>query len=101
MAAINSTLSEMLKLAGIGDVENATQRIFNLESKLAAQQWDKVDNRDADKRYNKLSREAFYSLLSNFNVDGYMKGIGIDVPDEVLVGQPKLFCCAQRPYLHR
>ena len=84
-------LSEMLKLAGIGDVENATQRIFNLESKLAAQQWDKVDNRDADKRYNKLSREAFYSLLSNFNVDGYMKGIGIDVPDEVLVGQPSYF----------
>ena len=37
-----------------------------------------MDNRDADKRYNKLSADELQLMLSNLDLDSYMAGIGID-----------------------
>ena len=84
-------LGDMLTLTGDKDANAAAERIFAVESKLAANQWDKVDNRDADKRYNKYSRKQFYDLLSELNVDDYMLGVGVEVPDHLLVVQPSYF----------
>ena len=81
-------LEELLTLSGHGDAKLAAQRIIALETRLAADQWDKVDNRDADKRYNKLSGAEFTELLSAFNLESYMVGIGVVLPDYVIVGQP-------------
>ena len=76
-------LEELLALSGHSEAKLAAQRILALETRLAAHQWDKVDNRDADKRYNKLSAGEFKELLSAFDVDGYMVGIGVPLPDYV------------------
>jgi len=91
IARYQQYLGDILGLAGHAEPSAGAQRIFDLESKLAANQWDKVDNRDADKRYNKLSGEEFHALLSNLNITDYMVGIGIETPDFVLVGQPSYF----------
>lgn len=81
-------LENLLALSGHRDAPAAAQRIFDLETKLAAYQWDKVANRDATKRYNKLSSSEFTKLVSEFQVERYMTGIGVALPDHVLVGQP-------------
>ena len=81
-------LEELLTLSGHADAKLAAQRILALETRLAAHQWDKVDNRNADKRYNKLSGAEFTELLSAFNLESYMVGIGVVLPDHVIVGQP-------------
>jgi putative endopeptidase len=81
-------LEELLALSGHSEAKLAAQRILALETRLAAHQWDKIDNRDADKRYNKLSGIQFKELVSAFDVDSYMVGIGVTLPDYVIVGQP-------------
>jgi predicted metalloendopeptidase len=81
-------LAEILELSGHTDATAAAERIFSLESQLAKHQWSKVDNRDADKRYNKLTANAFLAMLSNLDVGTYLVGIGIDLPEHVIVVQP-------------
>jgi putative endopeptidase len=81
-------LEQLLLLLGRPDAKAGAQRIIDLETDLAAHQWDKIDNRNADKRYNKLSGADFAELLSTFPIDAYMVGIGVALPDYVIVGQP-------------
>jgi len=96
IARYKQYLGDILSLAGDKDASTAADRIVEVESKLAANQWDKVSNRDADKRYNKYSREQFYALLSELNVDDYMRGVGVEVPDHLLVVQPSYFEAVNR-----
>ena len=81
-------LAKILELSEHTDAAAAAERIFSLESQLARHQWSKVDNRDADKRYNKLTANDFMAMLSNLDVETYMVGIGIDLPEHVIVVQP-------------
>jgi len=83
-----SYLADILALSGHTDASAAAERIFALESQLAEHQWNKIDNRDADKRYNKLSAKEFIALLSNLDLETYLLGIGIDLPATVIVVQP-------------
>jgi putative endopeptidase len=84
-------LAEILSLSGRPDGKAAADRIFMLESQLAAHQWNKLDNRDADKRYNKLTADEFLAILSNLDIETYLVGIGIDLPEQVIVVQPSYF----------
>ncbi|MGB0449109.1 MAG: peptidase M13, partial [Porticoccaceae bacterium] len=83
-----SYLADILALAGHTDATAAAERIFALESQLAEHQWNKIDNRDADKRYNKVTASEFLTMLSNLDVETYLMGIGIDLPENVIVVQP-------------
>ena len=84
-------LTELLDLSGHPDASVAARRIFTLESQLAEHQWNKTENRDADKRYNKLTASEFVSLLSNLDIETYLDGIGIELPENVIVVQPSYF----------
>jgi predicted metalloendopeptidase len=83
-----SYLADILTLSGHSDGNGAAQRIFALESQLAEHQWNKIDNRDADKRYNKVTAAEFLAMLSNLDVETYLQGIGIVLPESVIVVQP-------------
>ena len=91
IARYQSYLEEILTLSGHLDGAGAASRILDLESQLASHQWNKIDNRDADKRYNKLSSNELVALLSNLDVEDYLKGIGIELPNTVIVVQPSYF----------
>ncbi len=84
-------LTELIDLSGHPDASVAARRIFTLESQLAEHQWNKTENRDADKRYNKLTASEFVSLLSNLDIETYLDGIGIELPENVIVVQPSYF----------
>ncbi len=81
-------ISQLFAHNGQPDGAAAAERIFLLESKLAAAQWSKVDNRDADKAYNKYSRTQLTELLSNLNLDQYLKDIGAADLEYAIVSQP-------------
>ena len=84
-------ISRILRLSGQSDAEQTAERIYQLERALAAAQWSKVDNRNADKVYNKYDRAAFIRLLSNFNPEQYLADIGAKDVDYVIVSQPSYF----------
>jgi predicted metalloendopeptidase len=87
-------IEKLLTASGDTDAAEAAKRIMALETRLAENHWDKEDNRDADKVYNKTLDADLGELLSNFDVDGYFAGIGSGRPDYLIVSQPSYLAAA-------
>ena len=94
-----SFIALMLDFSGYSDPDGAATRIMALETRLAEQQWDKVDNRDVEKTYNKVTDRELGILLSNFNPDGYFSGLGSGRRDYVIVRQPSYIALMNAMFL--
>ena len=81
-------VEQIMGLSGYDDAAGAAERIVTLETQLAEHHWDKVENRDPVKRYNKVEDAELGELLSNLNLDEYFAGIGSGRQDYVIVSQP-------------
>ena len=81
-------VEQIMDLSGHDDSAGAAERIMSLETQLAEHHWDKVDNRDPEKVYNKVSDDELGAMLSNMNLDAYFTGIGSGRQDYVIVSQP-------------
>ncbi len=88
LAKYAAFIAQLLTLAGLPDAEGAAQRIIALETRLAKPQWTKVENRDDEKAYNKLSAAELTALLPNLNIDLFMAHLGVERQDHVIVRQP-------------
>lgn len=91
IAGYKRYVSRLLSLAGYNETDAAAEAVFTLEAMLAGHQWDKVRNRDRELTYNTYDRKAFAELLSSFNLDAYLEGIGVAPQDRVIVMQPSYF----------
>lgn len=83
-----SYLTDILTLAKVAEPAKAAERILALETELAKIQWSRVDNRDADKTYNKFAKADLVKTLGDFPWDAYAKASGIDQVAEIIVEQP-------------
>ena len=81
-------VDKVMSLSGYEDSAGAAERIMALETSLAEHHWDKVENRNADKRYNKVAWTELVAMLSNFDLDTYFEGVGTGPQDHVIVSQP-------------
>ena len=81
-------IADLLSLSDYTDAKAAAERIMAVETQLAEHHWDKVDNRDPIKRYNKVSGEELAAMLSNFDTNVFFNGVGTGVQDYVIVSQP-------------
>lgn len=81
-------IERIMALAGNDDAAAAAGRIMALETRLAEHQWSRVENRDAEKVYNKFSDEQLDALLPDFNLDSWFSGIGTGRQPYVIVMQP-------------
>ncbi len=77
-------IAKMFSLAGLS---YDAQRVFDLESELAAGHWDVVARRDAEKSYNLVD---FDSLESGFDWQAWISGLGGSSEQfaEIVVRQP-------------
>lgn len=81
-------IEKMLTLAGIANAGKAAKDILALETRLAKAHWDKVDNRDPVKGYNKLDAAALKKLTAEIDWTAYLKGVGFDGLPAIIVSQP-------------
>jgi endothelin-converting enzyme len=81
-------LKDILNLAGVADAANAADRILALETRLAEKQWSNVDNRDADKIYNKFAKADLVAALGDFPWESYANVVKMDKIDNIIVEQP-------------
>ena len=81
-------VEKMLTLAGIEKADQAAKVILALETRLAKAHWDKVENRDPVKGYNKVDPAALKKLTSDIDWAVYLKGIGFDGLPAIIVSQP-------------
>ena len=84
-------ITRMLQYLGDSeDVANAqAKQILAFETRLAEPRMDKVDRRDARKRYNPRSVNDLQKMAPAINWSDYFKGIGVKSIDTVIVSEIK------------
>lgn len=77
----------MFELAGI---EYDAQRVFDLETAIAAGHWDVVKRRDAELSYNLLTLDDLHSQYGGFDWDAWISGLAATPEQlaEIVVRQP-------------
>ncbi|HEX4377331.1 MAG TPA: M13 family metallopeptidase [Steroidobacteraceae bacterium] len=82
-------MQTMLQMAGDRDAAAEAQNILTLETSLAKAQWNRVDNRNPVRTYNKIAIEDLGSLTPGYNWRGYLSEAGFPASiDYVIVSQP-------------
>ncbi len=88
--AYRACIERMLTLAGkdVAAARTAGGAILELETRLAAAQSTKVELRDPEKNYNKMSMAQLAALAPDFAWSKFFDGWGAPPLGEVNVGQP-------------
>jgi putative endopeptidase len=83
-------VERMLGLAGVEDAAAKAQRIFALETEIAAAHWDNVASRDSEATYNLRTWAEVLEATSTVDLDAWVTGMGIPAGtlDEVVLYQP-------------
>lgn len=86
-------VKDLLALADTPDAATAAKKIYAIESRIATAHWTRVQNRDAEKTYNRYDRAALAKLMPAFDWDAFLDGA--QVPSgkvaAVIVTQPSYF----------
>ena len=91
LTAYQQYLADMLSMAGHADAPAAAQRVFALEKALAEHHWTRLESRNADKTYNKMSASELNSSLGNFDWAAFAAGVKLADVSDVIVRQPSYF----------
>jgi putative endopeptidase len=83
-------IAHIAKMFSIAGLSYDAQRVFDLETKLAAGHWDVVARRDAEKSYNLVDFDTLVGNEPGFNWTAWMYGLGGSSEQfaEIVVGQP-------------
>lgn len=94
-----SHISKMFELSGEKS-ENASryaQIILKMETRMAESQRSRVDLRNPQKRYNKLSLEQLGQMTFNIDWKKYFESLNLPkAPETLIVGQPEYLAMADR-----
>ena len=71
--------------------EDAATAILEIEAQLAKASWPRVKIRNANERYNKFTQEDFPKIVPAVNVPAWLKLLGIESPEYVIVNTPSYF----------
>ena len=86
-AGYQAHIAKMFTLAGEPDAQARAKAVVDFETQIAQVSWTRVQSRDADKTYNKMTVASLAQSAPGFDFVTYLKGIGTPV-DTVIVGQP-------------
>lgn len=84
-------VAAMLARVGHEDSHGAAERILALETKLAKNQWTRVENRDDNKTYNKIAVADLNAKIPGFDWARFLEQSGAGEAEAVIVSQPSYF----------
>ncbi|UPS92761.1 MULTISPECIES: M13 family metallopeptidase [unclassified Bizionia] len=86
-------ITRMLQYLGEteADANAEAKQILAFETRLAEAKMDKVDRRDARKRYNPRSIEQVQKMVPAVNWKNFLNGIGVKELDTVIIGDLNYF----------
>lgn len=91
IADYKAYLTDMFSMAGNADAAAAAERVFTLEKALAEHHWTRLDNRNADKTYNKVAVTELNNSMGNFDWAAFANGVKLAEVNEIIVRQPSYF----------
>src|SRR5690554_2011307 len=82
-------ITRMLQFLGDSeeDANRQAQQILAFETTLATPRMDKVERRDARKRYNPVSVDELQKMVPQINWNRYFEGIGVEGVDTIIVNE--------------
>ena len=95
-AAYADHVTKILTLLGEppGKAAEDARKIMALETSLAKASRTRVELRDPQKNYNKMSQADLQKLTPDWNWADYFKAINLNEPGDINVGQPDFFKAA-------
>jgi putative endopeptidase len=81
-------IATMLGFAGSPDAAVRANAIFDFEKAIAQVHWSRIESRDADKRYNKLTFAEIEAKAPGFPWSQYLSQTGMAGRPYYIVGQP-------------
>jgi len=78
----------MFTLIGAKDADKRAAAVFALEEKIAATHWTRVQNRDSQKTYNKMTIAELQKLAPGIDWKLWLKATGLEGQPSVDVNQP-------------
>lgn len=92
-AAYVDHIEKSFTLAGVTDPAGQAQRVFELETEIAALHWDKVRCRDMRAMYNLMNLDDFVEATPELHFRMYLAAAEIDPSAfaEIVVTQPSFF----------
>ena len=84
-------ITDILSAAGHDNAEDAAERIYALEKRLAEQHWTRAESRDAEATYNKMSKAELDELLGGFDYSLFASQADISSAEELVVRMPSYF----------
>jgi putative endopeptidase len=91
-------VAKMFELMGDDATRSAAeaQTVMDLETKLATASMTRVERRDPQKTYHRMTPAQLQAMTPNFKWADYFKEIGLSQKTDINVGQPKFFEEANR-----
>ncbi|UFS95382.1 M13 family metallopeptidase [Nocardia huaxiensis] len=97
LAAYRTFMEKISTAAGFADATAVAQRVVDLESRIARDQWDNVKLRDTDATYNLKTWDELKALAPQFDWDPWLAG-NTDRPKDLFqkvnVGEPSFMTAA-------
>ena len=81
-------IATIFTLIGAKDADKRAAAVYGLEEKIAATHWTRVQNRDSQKTYNKLTIAELGKLAPGIDWKPWLKTVGLEGQTHVIVGQP-------------
>jgi putative endopeptidase len=81
-------IAQMFGLIGLKDADKRAAAVYALEAKIAETHWTRVQNRDAEKTYNKLMVADLQKQTSGIDWKPWVKAVGFDGQPAFVVAQP-------------
>ena len=87
-AGYKKYVETMLGLIGTKDAAKRAAAVYDLEAKLAAVHWTRIQNRDPQKTYNKLTLDEVQKLAPGVDWKAWAGGVGLASQTSFNVNQP-------------
>jgi putative endopeptidase len=81
-------IAAMFTLLGAKDADKRAAAVYALEEKIAATHWTRVQNRDPQKTYNKMTIAELQKLAPGITWKPWLKAVGVEGETSVDVNQP-------------
>lgn len=90
-------VSRMFKFLGEKDAvaQSNARKILALEIAMSTPRLDRVERRDRRKTYNPMTVADLQKTTPVISWESYLKGVGMPVPDTLIVSQPKYMTALQ------
>ncbi len=89
-------VAAMFGLVGMKDADKRAAAVYGLEEKLAATHWTRVQNRDPQKTYNKMTIAELGKLAPGVDWKLWLKVAGLEGQAAVNVNQPTAIAAAAK-----